>query len=801
MRHYLWLLAALLWLASAVGPAWAEWGTDGNPVCTAVGNQVLPMCTSDEAQGAYVVWTDRRGKEYDIYAQRMTGGGAPLWVSSGVPICTATGVQEEVEFVYDGTGAVIITWHDTRGADTDIYAQKVDALGNVAWPSDGVPVCTAPGNQQYPKIISDGAGGAIITWQDFRSSASGIYAQRIDTLGKIVWTDNGVRACNALAYRPSIVSDGAGGAIVAWWDARDGNKDVFAQRILANGTVHWTGNGIEVCTTGGDQQVDNEFYWSVSDGSGGAIVTWTDQRSGGKDVYAQRIDGQGQVVWTRDGVPVSTVPGDQYGAEIASDGAGGAIVSWNDKRAGSIDIYGQRIDSLGSPRWTIHGVSICSAVNDQFYPKIIADGLGGAFIIWNDSRVDPSTRDIYAQRVDATGDVQWQTDGFPACGAASTQALGFLTTDGDDGAIVVWYDYRNSNYDIYANKVNPGQAPAYAPLIVSVRDVPRDEGGKIGLQWLRSDLDVYPSTDVTYYTVWRRLPSNAPEAMSAPFDSVGGSGDFDADGLPKTSRGGQVFRSGYAWEWLASVPARYFDVYAFTVQSLYDSTGSDTGWQYLMVSAQTWDPSVFFDSPIDSGYSVDNIPPSPPQSFAGEYKAMKGIELSWSPNGEVDFDCYSVYRGSSEDFPTDPEHLVVETTETAFTDVGESLSSRFYKLVAVDLHGNTSSCALLRPEEIIGADTGSKASVFALGQNHPNPFNPSTRIDFSTDERTHVTLEVYDVSGRLIRTLVSREMEAGVHWAEWDGQDEQGGEVASGTYLIRLRAGEKTQGRKAVLLK
>ena len=90
---------------------------------------------------------------------------------------------------------------------------------------------------------------------------------------------------------------------------------------------------------------------------------------------------------------------------------------------------------------------------------------------------------------------------------------------------------------------------------------------------------------------------------------------------------------------------------------------------------------------------------------------------------------------------------------------------------------------------------------FALHQNHPNPFNPSTRIDFSLDRAVRATLAVYDVSGRRVQTLVSRELPAGSHSAEWDGRDLQGRPVASGIYLIRLTAGERSLTQKAVLLK
>jgi hypothetical protein len=87
-----------------------------------------------------------------------------------------------------------------------------------------------------------------------------------------------------------------------------------------------------------------------------------------------------------------------------------------------------------------------------------------------------------------------------------------------------------------------------------------------------------------------------------------------------------------------------------------------------------------------------------------------------------------------------------------------------------------------------------------LWQNHPNPFNPTTRIAFSLERKAHVSLSIYDVSGRLVATLVDRRMEAGTHFEEWDGRDGHGMSVASGIYFYRLSDGNQTLARKAVLL-
>ncbi len=93
---------------------------------------------------------------------------------------------------------------------------------------------------------------------------------------------------------------------------------------------------------------------------------------------------------------------------------------------------------------------------------------------------------------------------------------------------------------------------------------------------------------------------------------------------------------------------------------------------------------------------------------------------------------------------------------------------------------------------------------FALTQNHPNPFNPTTTIEYAipgSAGSVHVTVSIYDVAGRLVRTLVNGTAAPGIHSANWDGRDDRGSSVGSGVYFYRIEAGGFRANRKMVLLK
>src|SRR5262249_55591658 len=88
-----------------------------------------------------------------------------------------------------------------------------------------------------------------------------------------------------------------------------------------------------------------------------------------------------------------------------------------------------------------------------------------------------------------------------------------------------------------------------------------------------------------------------------------------------------------------------------------------------------------------------------------------------------------------------------------------------------------------------------------LSQNAPNPFNPSTTISFETGREERVRLSVYDVRGRLVRTLVDGRLSAGPHAVVWDGRDDAGDAVASGIYIYQMKSGAPTRARRMTLLK
>ncbi|MEO8403260.1 MAG: T9SS type A sorting domain-containing protein [Chitinophagaceae bacterium] len=451
---------------SGSSEAFGQWSDDNsvnNQICTAGNEQVTPSITTDGHEGAIIVWKDRRSGDDDIYVQHIDSAGVTQWPTDGVLICNAVLPQSGPVLVSDGKGGAIITWLDVRdGVSFHVYAQRINAAGVVQWTTNGVAICTAANSQAILKIIEDGSGGAIISWLD-RRTASGktgdmnVYAQRIDSTGAVQWTVDGVGVCTQtdIQNNPTIASDGAGGAIIAWDDIRNGagNNDIFAQRINNAGLKQWSNDGVLICNATDIQQIPV----ITSDNLRGAIISWEDKRNGDLDIYAQQIDSAGVTGWTSNGITVCTATNDQSAPRLVSDNAGGVVICWIDNRNESAgDIYVQHIDASGAVLWTTNGNPVSVAVNEQRAAVIASDENGGAIISWHDRRGSNSVDnyDIYAQRVLANGTMDWTTNGVIVSIALIDQTNPAIISVGRGNSIVSWRDGRNNTQsDIYAQRI------------------------------------------------------------------------------------------------------------------------------------------------------------------------------------------------------------------------------------------------------------------------------------------------------------------------------------------------------------
>jgi hypothetical protein len=800
-------------------PCRAQWGPNGLNLCSAPDRPDYSKIAADGQGGAVIVWADFRHGTPDvtlasIYAQRVDSLGNELWTPGGVRISPSAYDQLYPEIIVDASGNAWIVFEENIPANWwEILLQKLDSDGDPAWGSV-LQITDIPDQQTLPMICSDGAGGAIVAWNSGTTSQD-IYCQRVNSGGSTLWTPGGIHFVEVAETQilEGLVSNGAGGFIAVWRDFRyTFHWDIFAQQIDASGNEVWEHNGVPICIYTGDQR----YSKTVADGSGGAIIVWEDERDGNIDIYAQGITGAGARRWSigSGGVGISTTFYDDEDPQVASDGEGGAIISWRVRSTESASIHARKLASSGDLLWGMSGVQP-NLVDECIGPWMTGDGSGGVFILWLENRYGSASLQ-YGQRVDVDGFPMWGFGGVKVAGDYAYHYVDSVVRDSNGGIILCWSgDGILGSEDLYAQRLDGNGDWGYPrPYIRSVADLPYDQGGYVTVAWSASQHDA--GGELAEYTVWRG--TDGPTALvmlETCADFLDSPGDIilkrAEKAAPTSGEPGFSFESRRQlikmdlagseqyWELIDSHPAYGQPAYARTVPTTVDSMAGTNGIHYFQIIAHSTEPGVFWTSNPDSGYSVDNIAPAVPTGFTVHYNTGGGNSLFWDQCPDEDFQYFCVYRSSDPGFDPNPADLVHTTTTPSWSDPDFDRWNVYYKITARDYAGNESAPA--SAGTVTAVTEPLIPQVYALYPNVPNPFNPVTMIRYDVPAGGGmVTLRIYDVSGRLVKTLADGSEGEGPKTVTWDGRNDRGQGMSSGVYFLRMTALGFEMTRKMILL-
>jgi hypothetical protein len=208
---------------------------------------------------------------------------------------------------------------------------------------------------------------------------------------------------------------------------------------------------------------------------------------------------------------------------------------------------------------------------------------------------------------------------------------------------------------------------------------------------------------------------------------------------------------------------------------------------------------VYYDSPPDSGYSIDNLVPFAPSGFSVDYNATQNL-LAWDEPQDEDFQYFRVYRSDDPDFVHGSETLVHTTIDIEWVDEVTAGWGYYYRITAVDFSGNESDPS--PPESITGLSDQELPGDVALVGITPNPAAGSTTIHYALPTGDHkVRVDIFSAGGRLVRRLIDCRQSGGARHVVWDGMDENGTDVAAGIYYCRLCAKGAEKKLKIVVIR
>ena len=458
-------------IAFAAAPARGEWPPSGLPLATGPTLQVSPIGLAGAGGELHAFWVDAGPSTYALRAQHLTLQGTlvPGWPAGGRGVVAAPAAISSPAVIPDGAGGALLVWYDYRasGGPRGIYGIRVDdeAAVEPGWNPSGTPICTTTSPQglgplnDLHALCSDGAGGAFVAWTDARNTPPAgtlvydVFAHHVLSDGSLDpgWpaAGRGLTTGPGYKYPHALIADAVGG----FWLVTENSNATYRIAATHHGadgseTGRWTSASFASRVAG------------VSDGAGGIYLTWRDCRdcAGGSDaIYAIRL-GAGAVPrpgWSMDGEAIGSSPHDDDLPVIVATGDGAAMIAWLET-GGGLDAYvARRVEADGgfAPAWRSGGRAFATSTDIlSGWPLIVPDGDGGAMFAFR-----RNTPNLFGSRVDAAAQVPaaFPDTGLSLCTLSGDQFPVSLVSDGVGGAFLLWEDQRDfavDRFDVYATR-------------------------------------------------------------------------------------------------------------------------------------------------------------------------------------------------------------------------------------------------------------------------------------------------------------------------------------------------------------
>lgn len=376
------------------------------------------------------------------------------WAPGGVPLATAN-FSYGHSVVADGYGGVLTYWHGFDGTG-GLFASRVLADGT---PSAGLPLSGS--RVGTPTFMTPFTGAArvgpdvfLAAWNPFISSTNGsLQMFRLHADGTLApgWPDSGRRILDSdRPLIPRLAPDGADGLLIAWFARRPAPLtlpvtsvfDLYALRISGTGAVSpgWPAGGVAISEPpAGTAPVYTATALELaSDGAGGMFVAWQDSSDGVGDLHLQHLDASGGIAagWAPGGRTVCSFGSRKHQLNLAADGAGGVYVAWSEHRGAGYPVFLTRVTGAGATAagWPPEGLQVTAPGVLATLGRIVADGVGGVILGSLEYR-DGAQCDVYARRYlpDGTLAPGWSGGALVAAGASGDDLAG-LMADGAGGA-------------------------------------------------------------------------------------------------------------------------------------------------------------------------------------------------------------------------------------------------------------------------------------------------------------------------------------------------------------------------------
>ncbi|MFH1701091.1 MAG: T9SS type A sorting domain-containing protein [Candidatus Zixiibacteriota bacterium] len=778
-----------------------------------------PHICPDMDSNFYIVW--REEANGFLQAARFDSTGAVLTDLFFVSDTLFVSYAGEFDAACLSDGNLVVAW-ENYSLGNDI-AYRVFSTGGLPTTSLMEANSDGPFNQHWSPAIAGGDNNDFaIVWEDYRGGKADVYFRRFNSLGipyAAEYELSDADARDSSRFLPSLVFNGPEGYVAAWVDVRD-EQNIYAQTLSSTGALLGTNVLISDETSS-----DSNWEINISSGESNSIMAaWTvySQRN---TIILQRFSASLEKSGTNIEVSDATEKL-RFMPSVAGDETGNATLIWTDLASGSIDIFGDVINSLGVSLGSDFVVNADITGAPSIEPATANFGSYEWEIVFTDMRRDAG--DIMLQRVYVGGSLSGinRRINFDAVGGYQSQPA--IASD-NDKLCITWTDVRSNGIN-GQNIIGCFARPHYnlTDEIVINDDFsgPASHfGSDCAINLLETTLVTWTDTRMGSNKIFGQLfgsdllPSGAnfligPDSPAKIGElskiSVDENGNFIVVYLNRLFSGGSAIELKEVTN--AGVVS---DLFAFqSDQNGYQIDGfdlviNDNGDIIVVWHGYSALGTELFMTVFDVAGNITTAT----MSIIDNPAAMPG-----PPSVSIDSDGYLFITwldsrtGSKSPFKQvfnaslSPLQGNVPASVAAAPFMQNPVAANNRgRGVAVWADARDNGMNIYAAQDLY-APTSTEDDViipteYSLEQNHPNPFNPSTTIEFSLPQAGHVQLEIFNLLGQQVRLLSDSHFPAGTHKIIWDGLTDADRQSASGIYLYRLKSEEFQQTRKMMLLK
>lgn len=604
-NHSLRLLSLFIVLFISCNPVLGQWSTDpavNNAICDLASEDVMPKVATCPDGSIYIAFFSNVNS-YNVRLQKLDSQGNELWQHNGILISDhpTDSWTSDWDMTVDINNHAVLTFSDIRaGGDWQVYAYRISPTGTFAWGPDGIQLSYS-GFNAAPKVTCTAAGNAVFAW----ASDDVIIMQKINPAGVKQWGNNGITlsSANSLSW-PQMLPVGTDDIILKYYDD-EGNppyptRHLLAQRYNASGSPVWSAPTM-ISDAGGISSW-TQILSFINDGSDGFYIAWHDDRDNNmlSSSYIQHVNSSGSPVWTSNGVEICTTAGNNhfYPHLALPTGSSDVFVIWNEMSGNQNQrgISGQKLSSGGARLWGNSGMTFIPLSSTNVYPEAVSSTGTDMMVLYTEG-----VYQLLGMRIATDGSFVWSPSSIVVSSATSVKVHTVMSDFANNQWIACWEDNRSGVNDIYAQNLSiDGTLGPYEIVYGSIQGHVTLTGGSGNVTQVvvsNGITSTYPDPNGDYflqsqtgtYTVTASLNGYTPDTVTGVVvieDQTTNNVDFDLVALPTTG-------------WIEGIVELYDgsgDVTQTIVSAGTVSTNPDINGYYTMeVGVGIWDVTAVLD--------------------------------------------------------------------------------------------------------------------------------------------------------------------------------------------------------------